>query len=205
MKTILTICAVVVMCAMAFVTSSTNAGTVNFTAFNGVGNHGELTMNTSGILGVPDLTGFGTFCVETTEFIDWPPSGPYNAVVNWDGTNSYAVMGSVGSLPGDSLNPETAWLFNELLNGNITLSTAADKAAFQEAIWQYEGEVGGQANSYYTMAAGKSLGGPGGIGGIRVLNLTDDSGNLKQDVLVPEPATIAVLGLGSLFLGLKKK
>jgi hypothetical protein len=209
MKKLITICSVVTM-ILAIATSSANAGLVTINSWQtqqytdslcSTVNAGEINITTSGILGITNVTSFNTFCVETREHVG---QATYNAQAN-----TAAIQGGTNGGT-DPLNAETAWLFNQYLTGAVVLNTTADMADFQVAIWMWEGEVqdplSGNALTYYQSAIGKSLGGPDGIGPIRVLNLGTVADNfMYQDILVPEPATICLLGFGALSLIRRKR
>jgi len=198
MKIVLTICATVVICTAA------NAGMVAINSADimqvgpdpiaGSPNAGEINITVSGIGGGLDGT-LNTFCVETREHLQ--VGNTYNAQ-----SNTAAIKG--GQPVSDPLGPETAWLFWQYISGADPLNNTQAMADFQCAIWAWEGEyavasLNAAALAYYNSATNKSLGGPDGLGPVRVLNLGSfDENNTwqYQDLLVPEPATLTILGLG---------
>lgn len=97
---------------------------------------GELLFTPDGIAGVPDAQ-FITFCIEADEHVQ--KNNQYDAVLN-----TGAVQGGFGSGGFDSLNNETAWLYNNYLtrfvDGTETSSNVIAKD-YQMAIWYLENEI----------------------------------------------------------------
>lgn len=165
---------------------------------------GEFYLTPTGIAGLQDGVQIGSFCAEITEPISI--GSTYNAVVNTE-----AIRGSAPV--SDPLSTKTAWLFSEYLIGNIILDTGAKATDFQYAIWKLEDEDTqapsdwatitwtSEAQAYYDMAMASTW---TDIGSIRVLNLGNSPDFTVQDVLVPEPATLCLLGLGGLLLRRRK-
>ncbi|MGD0596484.1 MAG: PEP-CTERM sorting domain-containing protein [Sedimentisphaerales bacterium] len=153
---------------------------------------GELKGYVTGVPGIPDGTMITTFCAELVEKIGY---GTFNIAA----VNTQVITGGVGPL-GEPLNPETAWLYAQYLSGAQLVSSNSDGVNMQNAFWALQNDIPAPAagtNPYYDAAVAS---GATDLGSIRVLNLTTSDGTLAQDVLIPEPATICLLGLGALSL-----
>jgi len=203
--------AIFLACLAAFSASQVMAGTVKITLglheLRGGFEDGELIATPSGIPGVPDGVKFGTFCLEITEPVRI--GGTFNADVS-----DAAIKGSTTT--SDPLGAKTAWLYYQFVTGNIVLDTGAKATDFQYAIWKLEDEDTqapsdwatiiwtAEAQAYYDMAMASTW---QDIGPVRVLNLGEAPNYPDQDVLVtiPEPATIYLLGLGTLSLIRRKR
>ena len=125
--------------------------------------------------------------------------------------NNNAVQGGTGNNTGDPLSVGTGWLYSQFASGTLGYNYGAANRttsanALQTAIWWLEGEVGGDANSTYSLAAVAHFGSAaaamadGGWNyGVHALNLTEN-GERRQDVLyytVPDGGTtLMLLGLG---------
>ena len=135
-------------------------GTLNFTASTyQYGDGGEFNVVTTG------LGSFATFCLETSEYINQPPSGPYTYTIN-----TGAVPGDLGTdatdpntgLTMDNISIGTAWLYSQFQADTLTLDTGtgsyfdanrlANAGELQQVIWYLEDETGGQDNGYVTLA-----------------------------------------------------
>jgi hypothetical protein len=195
MKNIKTYCALLGL-ATALVTPSVQAGinigdtgSITVTGTGAPGGGGPLIASASG-LGV-----FTTFCLEVTEH--------YSGATKYT-VNSGAINGGFSGGNPDYISIGTAFIYNQFTHG---VAGYTDGAAVQQAIWWLEGETTtinsfnyGVRNSLIDLA-NAALGTTDativnnaavGAYGVYVLNLTDNSGGLKQDVLaqVPEPSTV---------------
>jgi VPDSG-CTERM motif len=87
---------------------------------------------------------FSTWCVETDVYFS--PGGTYDyQLVQTDSKGRNLALG-------------TAWLYNQFLNGGLTVSDSAHASLFQSAIWYLQGQTeggfpfGGSGNEYYNDA-----------------------------------------------------
>jgi hypothetical protein len=157
---------------------------------------GEFYVTPTGVSGLSDGVQISAFCMELTESI--AVGNTYNAVVN-----TVTVKGSAPV--SDPLSPKTAWLYHQFQTGAIVLDTGAKATDFQYAIWKLEDEDTQvpadwatiiwtpEAEAYYQMALASPW---TDIGNVRVLNVTTLAGMPAQDLIVPEPATLAMLAIG---------
>lgn len=159
---------------------------------------------------------FQTFCLEAGVGISINTT--YNYTVGTGATNG-GVSGQT-TTNFDPLDARTAYLYTQFWNGtlsNYNYTTGSGRTAsatsLQLAIWQIEGELVNalqtayngdtQAQAWVSQANTAVASGGSwfnqGIGNVRVLNLTDSSGNDIQSLLVLVPLPPALLsGLGLL-------
>ncbi len=156
--------------------------------------------------GVLGTTPFLTFCIETDEFLNI--GGTYNYQIS----NAANLGGSGGPSP-DPLSIGTAWLYSQFRDGllNFDVNNNNDHTALQQAFWWLEQESSSfvisnpDGNKYLDTAKAHFGGVYAGLRtdagannyGVVILNLTDNSGNVKQDVLarVPEPSATLLLSI----------
>jgi hypothetical protein len=201
---ILAACLAIAAPVMAIPTITISGGP--YQAWNG----GEftITVTSDGIPGQPNGSTFPSFCVETNEYISFGPTYYYVVI------NDKAVNGGSGGGSPDPLNPKTAWLYNEFLNGTLAgyfdnpLGRRNSAGALQRAIWSIEDEIappapGTLADDFVQLA---NASGWSDIHNIRVMNLYDDCGRCAQDQIVristtPAPGAVLLGGIGVAFVG----
>jgi hypothetical protein len=195
MKNIKVCCALMGVAALLATTnvqagvSIGDTGTINVIGTGAPGGGGPLLASAS-VFG-----SFTTFCLEVTEH--------YTGATRYT-VNSGAINGGFSGGNPDYLSIGTAFIYNQFTHGAAGYT---DGAKVQQAIWWLEGEsttinsfVYGVRNNLIDLA-NAALGTTDativnnasvGAYGVYVLNLIDEQGNLKQDVLaqVPEPSTV---------------
>lgn len=157
------------------------------------------------------VVGFQTFCLEYNETISL--GGTYNATI---ATAAFAGGGgAAGSPPNDPISIGTAYLYSLFATGALSgynytngSGRAASADQLQNAFWYLEEErtlaqIGG--SNVFVNAALAQFGSLANAQAnnnaynVRVLNLTDDSGALRQSQLINLPdggVTVMLLSLG---------
>ncbi len=191
---------------------------------NAAGGGGPFEAKTTGTaLGVAD---FITFCIEYNEHFSY--GGTYDFALSDSAKNG----GVAGGNP-DPVSDATKWLYYEVVSGGYAsmysaatgLGLSSDVgASFQNAIWYLEQErtaadIGGISAAGYLLAdyalTNQNWSALFALGNrVYAMNLTDAAGlhqdqlaytfeTHTQDIPVPEPASLALLGTG-LFLVSRK-
>ncbi len=154
--------------------------------------------------------GFESFCLETDEYVTI--TGKYYYTFN-----NQAVAGGSNTNSGDPISAGTAYLYYQFAKGtlegyNYIVSSGRTNSArlLQEAIWFLEDEISRPSNNPFVTAAISRFGtieaakaNANGMFGVRVINLwknSDKTGNAQDQLYLPEPGTLLLLGIG--FLGL---
>ena len=179
-------------------------------SYGNVGGEFNLTHTNLGFTpaGLSGSNPFETFCIEKTESIAF--GFDYYACLNTE-----AVHGGAGGGDPDPLDSRTAYLYERFItgalagyvygvgDGGIARGQAADD--LQAVMWYIEEEEpiswipgdGSRRDQFYQDAVNNS---GLGIGNVRILNLYEDAAGTiaaqDQLVLIPEPATMALLALG---------
>jgi hypothetical protein len=143
---------------------------------------------------------FLTFCLEIDEYLNFSSTfiaGNISTATDNGGKNTNA---------GDPLSYFTAYIYTKAVSGAFAQDQLDD---VQYAIWYEEEEIAWSslpqaAQSFFNQQKDNfSISGWNGLGNVRVINLTDLSGNKKQDLIVsvPEPPASATLVFGIGLIG----
>lgn len=166
------------------------------------GNGGEFLAK---VIDGPAAGTFNTWCVQTDVY--FTPGATYTYdLVQKDSTNRTLALG-------------TAWLYNQFLNGALTVADSAAAGSFQSAIWYLQGQTesgfpGGGVGNFYYDAASTALGlnlasASNGAYGVSIMQMyIPGSRTPAQAQLARVPdggATLVLLGSALFALGLARR
>jgi hypothetical protein len=188
-------------------------------ANNAAGGGGPFQATTTGAL-LGDSS-FVTFCLEFTEHFQ------YNTTYNFTLSNAATAGGGGGVCDSsgncrDPLSNATMWLYYQVASGGFLsfaqFGTGAGVGArVQEAIWYLEnerssGQISTSASTLANFALTQDWSSLYNQGHrVWALNLTTSTGGQVQDQLgytrvsVPEPATLAMVGLGLVVANIRRR
>jgi hypothetical protein len=148
---------------------------------------------------------FITFCLQKTQYIDFTTTFTVQVSTAADDTPA-----------ADPIESQTAWLYTMARAGTLAGYDHSQAAAnaLQKSIWYFEGEVSanpdlelGNNYDFVGLANAAVANGYSGIGDVRVANMFFPNGAKAQDqlMLVPEPSTMALFGMGAFATALRRK
>lgn len=156
---------------------------------------------------------FQTFCIEFHENVTWGTY--YDAEISTEAIAGNGNTGPTGPTGGDSLDPRSAWLYDQYQSGVLGLRSNALAKDVGMAIWAIEEEIpySDLSQAQKALISAATTAGWPDTGPYRVLNLyalgnPDHEGyplNYRQDyiVKVPVPGAVLLGMLGFCVAGLK--
>jgi len=213
MKKVTAICVLVLMAGSA--TMASLDPTVKIESMDGIFQV-EVMSGTLGIYSTGDK--FMTLCVETNEWSS-PVEAEVDISVIATRNGGDVSKGYEAWCDGDPLGTEAAWIYTEFLAGAFD---SYDEEHVQKAVRYAEQEysgITGIAETIYNLAEATRPAGFG-LGDVRVINILHTTDNQRPDgsykwrigdpaqsflVTVPEPAAMAIFGLGCLLFPKRRK